>query len=168
MITLLSTLVSFLAGGLPRLLDFFQDKSDKKHEIQLAQMQIERELALKKANLEIEQKIEEIKTDQLQINADVQLVQAAVAEKQALLAHDIALGQGASQWVINLRASTRSAITYGMFLMFAFVEIFGFAYAFWTGVQFTVAMDNLWDDEAQTILASIVSFWFGSQAFAKK
>jgi len=39
MLTLLSTLVSFLMGGLPKILDFFQDKSDKSHELKLAQMQ---------------------------------------------------------------------------------------------------------------------------------
>ena len=52
MLTLFSTLMSFLSGGLPRLLDFFQDKSDKKHELEMAQMQIERELQLKKAKLD--------------------------------------------------------------------------------------------------------------------
>jgi len=26
----------------------------------------------------------------------------------------------------------------------------------------------LWDDDTQTIWASIVSFWFGTQAFSKK
>ncbi len=31
--TLLSTLISFLMGGLPKFLDFFQDRSDKKHEL---------------------------------------------------------------------------------------------------------------------------------------
>jgi hypothetical protein len=36
-------------GGLPKLLDFFQDRSDKKHELALAQMQITRELELRKA-----------------------------------------------------------------------------------------------------------------------
>ena len=46
MLTLISTLISFLSGGLPKLLDFFQDKSDKKHELELAQMQISREVQL--------------------------------------------------------------------------------------------------------------------------
>ena len=36
MLTLLSTLISFLMGGLPKILDFFQDRSDKKHEMALA------------------------------------------------------------------------------------------------------------------------------------
>ena len=43
MLTLLSTLISFLAGGLPKLLGFFQDRADKKHEMAMAQLQIERE-----------------------------------------------------------------------------------------------------------------------------
>jgi len=93
--------------------------------------------------------------------------QTAMQERQALYAHDIALGQGASTWVINMRAATRSVITYGMFLMFMFVEVFGFYYAWHTDVAFTVALDNLWDDETQIIWACIVSFWFGGQAFKK-
>ena len=44
MITLLSTLVSFLAGGLPKILDFFQDRADKGQELALMRLQMEREL----------------------------------------------------------------------------------------------------------------------------
>jgi hypothetical protein len=51
--------------------------------------------------------------------------------------------------------------------MFMFVEVFGFLYAWKTGVDFTVALDLLWDDDTQLIWASIVSFWFGTQAFKK-
>ena len=46
MITLMSTLVSFLAGGLPKFLEFMQDRSDKKQEIALAQLQIDREVKM--------------------------------------------------------------------------------------------------------------------------
>ena len=161
MFTLLTTVVSFLSGGVPKLLDFFQDKSDKKQEFALAQLQTERELALKKAGLEVDERIAHIQTEQVQITSDV-------TERQALYAHDTALGQGASQWVINSRAMVRPAITYGMFMLFAFVEIFGFVYAWKSGVEFNVALDNLWDNDTQIIWASIVSFWFGSQAFSKK
>lgn len=48
MLTLLSTLISFLMGGLPKLLDFLQDRSDKKHEMEMAQLQIQRELEMRK------------------------------------------------------------------------------------------------------------------------
>ena len=159
--TLFSTLLSFLMGGLPKLMDFFQDRADKSHELALAQMQTERELALRKAGLEAQERIEHIQTEQIQITADV-------AERQALYAHDIAIGQGASQWVINARAMVRPAITYGLFILFAFVEIFGFWFAFYKEVPFEVALDLLWDNETQIIWASVVSFWFGTQAFGKK
>ena len=43
MMSLVSTVVSFLMGGLPKLLDFFQDRQDKKHEITLARMQNDKE-----------------------------------------------------------------------------------------------------------------------------
>lgn len=166
--TLLTTLISFLAGGLPRLIDFFQDRSDKSHELALAQLQTQRELELKKAGFEIEERIAHIETDQLQISANVQQNQILLREREALYAHDTAIGQGASTWVINLRASVRPAITYGMFILFAFVEIFGFYYAIQTGAEFNVALDLLWDADTQTIWASIIAFWFGTQAFAKK
>jgi len=42
MLSLISTLGGLLISGLPRFLDFFQDKSDKKHELARAQMQTER------------------------------------------------------------------------------------------------------------------------------
>ena len=168
MLTLFSSLISFLMGGLPKILEFFQDRADKHHELALAAMQTERELTLKKAGLEAQERIEHIQTEQIQINAEVTNAQTAMQERQALYAHDVALGQGASTWVINMRAATRSVITYGMFAMFMFVEVFGFYYAWHTDVAFDVAMNQLWDDETQIIWACIVSFWFGGQAFKSK
>jgi hypothetical protein len=168
MLTLLSTLISFLMGGLPKLLDFFQDRADKKHELALARMQTERELELRKVGFEARAKVEEIRTDQIQIGADVQMAQTALAERQALYAHDIAIGQGASQWVVNMRASVRPAITYGLFLLLVFVDVAGFIYAWKQGTEFTVMLEQLWDDDTQLIWASVIAFWFGSQAFAKK
>ena len=63
MLTLLSSLISFLMGGLPKVLDFFQDRADKSHELKLAQMQTERELQLLQAGYVAQQHIEEIKLD---------------------------------------------------------------------------------------------------------
>ena len=129
MITLLSTLISFLMGGLPKVLDFFQDRSDKAHELELAKMQTERELQMLEKGFAAQARVEEIRTDQV-------AMQTAVQERQALYAHDIEIGKGASQWVINMRASVRPVITYGMFSMLLFVNIFGFFYAWKTGVPF--------------------------------
>jgi len=160
MITLLSTLISFLMGGLPKILDFFQDKSDKSHELALAQMQTERELKMLAAGYAAQARVEEIRTDQV-------AMQTAVQERQALYAHDIEIGKGASQWVINARAMVRPTITYGMFVLFAFVEFFGFFFAYHREVPFDQALEILWDNETQIIWSSVVAFWFGTQAFKK-
>jgi len=161
MITLFTTLVSFLAGGLPKLLGFFQDRADKSHEMAMARLQTERELELRKAGFEAQQRVEEIRVEG-------QMIEAASAERSALYAHDIAIGQGASQWMINLRAGVRPLITYGLFLLLVFVDVAGFVYAWQHGVDFQIMLDNIWDDETQIIWASVISFWFGSQAFSKK
>ena len=160
MITLLSTLVSFLMGGLPKILDFFQDRSDKSHELQLARMQSERELAMAERGFLAQQKIEEIRTDQV-------AMQTAVQEREALYKHDIEISKGASQWVVNTRALVRPIITYGMFLMLLFVNIFGFFYAWKTGVPFEQAMSILWDEDSAIIFSSVIAFWFGTQSFKK-
>lgn len=160
MLTLLSTLVSFLSGGLPRILDFFQDKQDKKHELALAQLQMQQQLELQKQGFQAQQAVEEIHTEQLQI-------QTASDERKALYQHDIEIGKGASQWVINLRASVRPVITLGLFVLLVFVDVAGFFYAWEHGVDFKIMLDQLWDDDTQQIWASVIAFWFGTQAFKK-
>lgn len=160
MLTLFSTLISFLSGGLPKLLDYFQDKSDKRHELQLAQLQLEQQLKLQAAGYASQEKIEAIHTEHLQI-------EAASAERQALYNHDIEIGKGASQLVIDMRAMVRPTITFGLFALLVFVDCFGFYYAIHTGVSFADAMNILWDDETQIIWSSVVAFWFGTQAFKK-
>lgn len=161
MITLLSTLLSFLAGGLPKLLAFFQDKADKQHEIAMAQMQIQRELELRKAGFEAQARIEDIKTNQITIGAQ----SASIVE---MYRHDVEIGKGASRWIINLRASVRPVITYGMFALLCSINAFGAYYAVQTGVPFDDALLALWDEDSQIIWSSIIAFWFGSQAFGKK
>lgn len=160
MLTLLSTIISFLAGGLPKLLDFFQDSKDKSHELKIMAQQAEREMLMAERGFIAQARVEEIKNE-------ATFVQAAVSEKLALLNHDIEIGKGASQWVINLRALVRPMITYGMFLLLCAVDAFGFYYAIETGVEFQDAMALLWDEETQIIWSSIVAFHFGSQAFKK-
>jgi len=147
-------------GGLPKILEFFQDRSDKAHELELARMQTERELQMLERGFVAQARIEEIRTDQI-------AMQTAVQEREALYAHDIAIGKGASLWVTNLRASVRPVITYGMFLMLLFVNIFGFFYAWKTGVPFDVAMQILWDEDSAIIFSSVIAFWFGTQSFKK-
>jgi hypothetical protein len=161
MFTLFTTIVSFLTAGVPKVLDFFQDKGDKKHELEMAQLQLTRELELQKAGFVQQAKIEEIKLDEIQ-------TQTASAEQQALYTHDIEIGKGASQWAVNARSLVRPIVTYILLLLLVFIEVAGFIYATQTGVPFPVAIDKLWDKDMEVVWASVLSFWFGSRAFANK
>ena len=161
MITLLTTLISFLAGGLPKILDFFQDRQDKMHELDIIKMQTERELALAAQGFVAQQRIEEIRTDQVSIQAQSDTIQAA-------LKHDAKLADGASQWVIDLRSSVRPIVTYIFVVQLVCINIAAMWWAINTGVDFALALELVFSEDEMTIVSSIVAFWFGTQAFAKK
>ncbi len=171
MLTLLSTLISFLMGGLPKILDFFQDRSDKRHEMALAQLQIQRELELRKLGFEAQERVENIHTHQLEIETKstekVSLIAAQQAEMQAIYAHDTALNEGTSQGMKNLRASVRPVITYGFFFLLVGIDAALAWHGFTSGVSFQEMADQLWDDETQALFASIIAFHFGGRAFGK-
>lgn len=160
MMTLLSTFMSFLAGGLPKILEVFQDRQDKKHEIEILMMQKERELEMASRGFLAQERMEEIRTEQVQIQADAQ-------ERQALYNHDIQIGKGASQWMINLRSSVRPVVTYIFVLELVALNAAGVWYAYTQGVPFAIAMENVFSQDEMLILSSIIAFWFGSQAFKK-
>jgi len=171
MLTLLSTLISFLMGGLPKLLEFFQGRQDKAHELALAQMQITRELELRKAGFEAQERVEHIRSEQLATesaaNTAQVLIGAQQAEMQAIYAHDTSLNEGTSQWMKNLRASVRPVITYGFFFLLLFVDIGGFWYGWYMSVPFNDLLETLWDNDTQALFASIIAFHFGGRAFGK-
>ena len=171
MLTMISTLMSFLMGGLPKILDFFQDKQDKSHELEMAKLQIERELQLAKEGYAAQQRIEEVKLDEIQTQTEADTRQALIGAQQSememLYKHDMALGEGTSEWMKNLRASVRPVITYGFFFLLCAIDATLAYKGFESGVNFTTLADQLWDDETQALFASIIAFHFGGRAFGK-
>ena len=118
-------------------------------------------MKMQMAGFASQEKIEAIHTEQIQIQADVQ-------ERQALYQHDIEIGKGASQWVINLRSSVRPVVTYLFVLLLMIVDISGIIWAWSSGLDFYKAMQYIFDQDEMQILVSIIAFWFGTQAFSKK
>lgn len=161
MMTMISTFLSFLAGGLPKILQIFQDRQDKKHELALVAAQKERELALAERGFVAQAQVEEIKLEQIQ-------TQTAGEERRSLYEHDMKIGEGASQWMINLRASVRPVVTYIFVIELVALNVAGVWYAYTTGIPFAIAMENVFSDDEMLILSSIIAFWFGTQAFSKK
>jgi hypothetical protein len=160
MMTLISTLLGFASGGLPKVLDFVQDRGDKKHELALMAANREREIALAKEGFVAQARVEEIKTEQIEMQTQAQ-------EKLAMWKHDMKIGEGASTWVINLRASVRPIVTYIFVLLLVVVDVAGIWYAYSTGVAFADAMNMVFSDDEMSILAAIIAFHFGGRAFSK-
>ena len=167
MLTILSTIGSFLVSGLPSLLKLFQDKSDKKHEIELARMQTERELQMAKEGYLAQAKVEEIRSDQIAMESHTR-------QMEAIYDHDKNLSEGTSQWVKNLRGSVRPMVTYLFVIELILVNFAMVYWAFVNGAKFTTIddllkfIDLVFSAEEMAMLGSIIAFWFGSQQWNKK
>ena len=161
MLSIISGILGFATSGLPSVLDYFKNKGDQKHEQAMARLEMERAMEMAKAGYASQERIEEFRTDQVEMETYAQ-------ERLALYKHDEKLAEGASPWVINLRASVRPVITYLMLFVLLFVDIVGLIWAIKSGVDFATAMEIVFSNEEMAIFASIIGFWFGSRRWDKK
>ena len=161
MLSILSGILGFATSGLPSVLDFFKQKGDQKHEQAMARLEMERAMEMAKAGYASQERIEEFKTDQVEMETYAQ-------ERIALYKHDEKLSEGASPWVLNLRASVRPVITYIFVFILLFIDIVGMIWAMKSGVDFVTAIDILFSEEEMAIFASIIGFWFGSRHWDKR
>ena len=156
MLSILSAVLGFATSGLPSILDYFKQKGDQKHEQSMARLDMERALALAEKGYASQERIEEFRTDQVEMETYAQ-------ERMALYKHDEKLSEGASPWVLNLRASVRPVITYIFVFIVLFIDIVGLIWAIKSGVDFVTALEIIFSDEEMAIFASIIGFWFGSR-----
>ena len=160
MFSILSGILGFATSGLPSVLKFFEQKGDNAHEQAMAQLEMERSLAMAEKGFASQEKIEEFRTDQVEM-------ETYAAERLALYKHDEKHAQNASAWVINLRASVRPIITYIFVFIFLFADVVGLWWAMETGVDFETAMNIVISAEETAIISSIIGFWFGSRHWNK-
>jgi hypothetical protein len=167
MLSLFSTLGGLLISGLPKLLDYFQNKADQKHELALAQVQTERELQLAAQGFIAQQKVEEIRTDQIAMQTDAQMTEAA-------LKHDEKVLERASTWVVNFVGTVRPVVTYIFVLELCAINAW-IAYYVYSRPSLVTSMDDLirvsdiiFSSDEMAMLGGIIGFWFGSRSWAKK
>lgn len=167
MLSLFSTLGGLLISGLPKLLEYFQDKSDKAHELKLAQMQTERELQMLERGYAAQAKVEEIRTDQIAINADMEMTKAAYE-------HDAKVLERAAPWVSSFVGTVRPMVTY-LFVLELFVINVGIGVYVYNHPGLITSVDDLikiateiFSDDEMAMLGGIIGFWFGSRNWGKK
>jgi hypothetical protein len=167
MLSLISTLGGLLISGLPKLLEYFQNKADQKHELALAQVQTERELQLAAAGFAAQAKIEEIRTEQVAMETDARMTEAA-------LAHDAKVLAKASTWVSNYVGTVRPTVTYIFVLELVCINAFmaWYLYQHPTLIQSIDDVirysDLIFSSDEMAMLGGIVGFWFGSRQWSKK
>ena len=168
MLSIISTLGGLLISGLPKLLEFFQNKADQSHELALARLQNEMQLQLAAQGFAAQQRIEEIRTDQVAMQSEAKMTEAA-------LAHDAKLMERASTWVVNFNGIVRPGVTFIFVIELVLVNM-GLAWflLFKDGLgtltveQFIAATDQIFSSEELAMLGSIIGYWFGSRGWAKK
>ena len=167
MLSLLSSLIGFGMSGLPKILEFFKDRDDKAHELKLASMQTERELAMMERGYLAQARMEEIRTDQVAMETDAQ-------RQNAALEHDKAIMARASDWVVNLNGVVRPAVTFIFVLELVLINI-GLTYFLLKGGlgnmsvdEFVAATDVIFSEDEMALLSGIIAFWFGSRQWGKK
>jgi hypothetical protein len=167
MLSLLSTLGGLLISGLPKLLEYFQNKADQKHELALAQIQTERELQLAAAGFAAQARVEEIRTEQVAMETDAQMTEAALAHDKAVLAR-------ASTWVSSYVGTVRPTVTYIFVIELVAINAFMAIYL-WNHPHLITSIDDvikyadlIFSGDEMAMLGGIIGFWFGSRGWNKK
>lgn len=167
MLSLFSTLGGLLISGLPKLLEYFQNKADQAHELRLAQVQTERELQLAAAGFAAQAKVEEIRTEQVAMETDARMTEAA-------LAHDAKVLEKASTWVSNYVGTVRPTVTYIFVLELVAINAFMAWYLYQqpgliTSIDDIIRYSDLiFSSDEMAMLGGIIGFWFGSRQWNKK
>lgn len=162
MLSLFSTLGGLLISMFPKLIELFQSKSDQKHELELAKLQTERELQMAAAGFAAQAKVEELRTDQVSMQSEAAMTQAAYA-------HDAKVLERAASWVSTYVGTVRPTITYLFVLELVFINA-GLGYYVWCHPEMVKSVDDLirigneiFSEDEMAMLGGIIGFWFGSR-----
>lgn len=156
MFTILSALGGLASSLLPDVIHGIfaskQDKADKAHELEMAQLQLKtEELKSQEQRAAAQQHWEEIN------------LQADTAESAALSDRGKPVGV---KWVDALNASVRPVVTYVFFSLFCFHLIVAIGVSVgWIGHgQAVAAVAVAWGEEVQALFAAVMGYWFGARA----
>jgi hypothetical protein len=161
MLSILSSILGFATAGLPSILGFFQQKGDQKHEREMAQLQMQQQMAMAEKGFAAQER-------QAEINLEGTYAETYAQERQALYDHDAKLVHDAAPWVRTLNARVRPIVAFTFVGLLLFVDIAGFIWAVKTAGFSGEAMDIIFSDDEMAIVSSIIGFYFGSRTWEKK
>jgi hypothetical protein len=114
-----------------------------------------------------QERMEEIRTDQIAMQTDAQMTEAA-------LKHDEKIMEKASTWVVNFVGTVRPIVTYIFIFELCAINAW-IAYYVYSRPSLVNNMDDLiritdviFSSDEMAMLGGIIGFWFGSRSWAKK
>lgn len=144
MISLLASLAGFASSLLPELIKMINDRSDKKHELELLSLQLTQQKE--------------------QISQQLEMVGKQIdGLQEATLYRTYKVGV---KWVDAYNGTVRPTVTYAFFLLYGTVKLLTYS-AIGHNAPLAVYLDILWSPEDQAIFAGIISFYFGQRAMNK-
>lgn len=142
--TLLGSLIGLLASLLPHLMKYFQDRQDKKHEVEILRLQMQAQSQGHQERLK-----------EIEVKGDIE-------ESQAMSRPQPSSG---SVTMDSYNASVRPTIAYGFFLLYATVKYAQYHILMTkTPFDWDQAIVRIWTPEDMALFASIISFYFGARA----
>jgi len=160
MLSIFSGLLGIASSSLPNILGFFQAKADQKHELAMAQMQTERELAMAQAGFASQEKI-------AAIEYETTLAETYTREREALYEHDKTLVESAGPFIRNLNAAVRPVIAFTFVFELVAINFISLWWAIHTDVEFLTALRAVFGSDEMAILSSIIGFYFGARQWEK-
>lgn len=144
MMTLLGALLGFLGSAFPFAMKVWQDKIDKKHELDVLQLQLQNNENKGSTHLQ-----------EIQIKSDLEELKILYKPQKSGI-----------YWVDALNGTVRPVITYAFFALYATVKIMA-----WLAIPsyyptFSI-YEVLWTGEDAALFSGIISFYFGQRALQR-
>ena len=148
MLTILGSLLGFAGSAVPAVFDHLQKK--EKNKITLEQMKLQATLTREGHQMDL------AKWEK----------QALDEEHKRLIDHDTAIAKSTG-FFSGVSKSVRPLITYAFFGLFCTAKGVLIYSGLQQGLDITVVMNHVIDEEFSGLMACIFSFWFGSRTFEK-
>jgi hypothetical protein len=154
MFTLLGSLLGFSTSIFPSILEYFQDKKDKKYELDSIELQ-----------MKLMDKQSECSTQELKLKEDIRRMELELeVEKESVIGAHKSQPVIGIKFIDGLRGSVRPIITYWFMGLYTFSKV---------SLMLSINESNwlllsqkLFSDEDIAMLATILAFWFGDRLCA--
>lgn len=149
MLTLLSGIAGLAGSVVPSLVKLWTQKSDQAHELKMIETQAAAQAAIGAARLE---------ETAMTVEAD---------QMKAIYRHDAQMAKKAAPWTSTLSASVRPVVTYIVVFTWVGLEVVAAFAIYNSGAGVVDAINAAFSEELQSLLALIITYWFGNRSLEK-